>query len=439
MIATQETLTAKIDTHEIVTDAHAMIKSAFHGLAEGRASRQVVAAAIAAHTRTLAFPMAGDCYRGDMNDNIDKLVEARLEALRPVLSAQTRAGLATGLPQHAPPVSVSSDARTRANAARHVGFEHPLPISDLSTSTLKRLQRGGRRNLEGGLTVGNFTMFEDNATLEATIVLETLPPTMSESRGLDDLVGAEDTMSEGDAVVPQSATFVTESTLSKVLSKVASEIMKQQETCIRECLKPHSAWLIDLQNKLNELESTIVELRSNPSKPLVDHNPGTEPCNDKPKDRDIERQLSSPDLVDPAATVCKFYARGVCTRGASCRFAHISPQWSDEQPVVQQSPTREERQPDDSDDSFQDAMEQNEELALIGMSVRTLGLLNSPEYNDRFGVVLEFLPSSGRYRVQFDPETVRALKRANLQFPAICPQCEWEVTGSQCFNCGHGE
>jgi len=153
----------------------------------------------------------------------------------------------------------------------------------------------------------------------------------------------------------------------------------------------------------------------------------------------VRRQLSSPDLVDPAATVCKFYARGVCTRGASCRFAHISPQWSDEQPVVQQSPAREERQPDDSDDSFQDAMEQNEELALIGMTVRTLGLLNSPEYNDRFGVVLELLPSSGRYRVQFDPKTVRALKRANLQFPAICPQCEWEVTGSQCFNCGHGE
>merc|ERR1711920_1145085 len=120
----------------------------------------------------------------------------------------------------------------------------------------------------------------------------------------------------------------------------------------------------------------------------------------------------------------------------------ISPRWSDGQPVVPKSPATEERQPDDCGDSFQDAMEQNEtdppQSRLLGMTVRTFGL-TSAEFNDRLGRVQEYVQSSHRFRVQFDPQTTRAIRESNLQFPAHCPSCDWEVTSTQCFNCGFGE
>ena len=100
------------------------------------ASRQVVAAAVSALWRL------ENADTSEMDNQIDKLVGSRLDALRPVLAAQTLEGLTTGLPQHGPPDYVSTSLRLRANAARHVGFEGGRTLSEISNREIRALQRG---------------------------------------------------------------------------------------------------------------------------------------------------------------------------------------------------------------------------------------------------------------------------------------------------------
>jgi len=165
---------------------------------------------------------------------------------------------------------------------------------------------------------------------------------------------------------------------------------------------------------------------------------------------------------DRSSVPCRFFQSGACKKAERCRFSHAPVMWTETaacQPTSSQ-PLRINKVPSSVAEStpFQSPREEpgsfgepveppplspniddGSEDGLLGLTVRTLGLLNSPGFNDRFGTVLEFLSSSVRYRVQFDPKTIRALKRVNLQFPARCPRCDSEVTGSQCFSCGHGE
>jgi hypothetical protein len=120
-------------------DEDQFLIKALEAVAAAGASRQVVAATLAAVVR-LRRERLGD----KLPDEIEALVGSRLEALRPVLRAQTLAGLASGQPQHRPPEAVSPAVRLRANAARHLGFELGVPLCSLSDAELRRAQRGSR-------------------------------------------------------------------------------------------------------------------------------------------------------------------------------------------------------------------------------------------------------------------------------------------------------
>ena len=110
-------------------------------IASSSASRQVAAAMIAAAIRTLS-----DCTRPTtpsckVTKLVEELVEDRCTLLRPVLEAQTVAGLLSGLDQHSSRVLVSTQQHLAANFARHHGFNSCEPVSTLGSAKMKRLQR----------------------------------------------------------------------------------------------------------------------------------------------------------------------------------------------------------------------------------------------------------------------------------------------------------
>ena len=62
--------------------------------------------------------------------------------LRPVLQAQTEAGLDNGYSQHSGKGLVSKSDMLRANAAKHAAFHKEKPLSKLPDQELKKFQRG---------------------------------------------------------------------------------------------------------------------------------------------------------------------------------------------------------------------------------------------------------------------------------------------------------
>mmetsp|Transcript_30266 Transcript_30266/g.96730 ORF Transcript_30266/g.96730 Transcript_30266/m.96730 type:complete len:213 (+) Transcript_30266:46-684(+) len=75
-------------------------------------------------------------------DAIDELVDDRLEMIRPVLRAQTVSGLACGRSPHNGKTLVSDETNTRANVAKHAGFDKAELLSKKTVKDLKKLQRG---------------------------------------------------------------------------------------------------------------------------------------------------------------------------------------------------------------------------------------------------------------------------------------------------------
>jgi hypothetical protein len=134
-----ESVAGFVGQEGIELDEDKFLIKALEAVAAAGASRQVVAATLAAVVR-LRRERLGDRLPKD----VEALVGSRLEALRPVLRAQTVAGLVSGQPQHRPPEAVWPAMRLRANAARHLGFELSVPLSSLSDADLRRAQRNCR-------------------------------------------------------------------------------------------------------------------------------------------------------------------------------------------------------------------------------------------------------------------------------------------------------
>ncbi len=120
-------------------DEDQFLIKAVEAVASAGASRQVVAATLAAAVRLRREGRSG------RPPVVEELVASRIEALRPVLAAQTVAGLATDLPKHRPAAALAPAVRLRANAARHSAFELGAPLGALSDAELRRLQRGSGR------------------------------------------------------------------------------------------------------------------------------------------------------------------------------------------------------------------------------------------------------------------------------------------------------
>jgi len=75
-----------------------------------------------------------------------------------------------------------------------------------------------------------------------------------------------------------------------------------------------------------------------------------------------------------------------------------------------------------------------------GDTVLVHGLAKARHLNNLLGCVLGFDEHSGRFMIRFASEvTPSKIKPCNLMFPAVCPHCSSEVTGSRCFACPAGE
>ena len=67
------------------------------------------------------------------------------------------------------------------------------------------------------------------------------------------------------------------------------------------------------------------------------------------------------------------------------------------------------------------------------------GLSQAQQLNNTMGIVEGYDEVSERYMVRFAPKVTPSKIRArNLMFPAVCPYCSAEVTGSQCYACCRG-
>jgi hypothetical protein len=75
-----------------------------------------------------------------------------------------------------------------------------------------------------------------------------------------------------------------------------------------------------------------------------------------------------------------------------------------------------------------------------GDSVRIFGLTSSAglALNDKFGLV-GFDPCSGGYLVRFSAvDLPLRMKSCNVQLPAMCPRCGYQVTGGGLYAFGYG-
>ena len=103
-----------------------------------RLASSLLAAAVRAAT-------ASSTRTGSHDGLVDELVDDRLNLIRPVLHAQTLAGLETGENPHTAKGLVDDEKILRANSARHAGFNKDKLISKTTDKELKHLQRSGRQ------------------------------------------------------------------------------------------------------------------------------------------------------------------------------------------------------------------------------------------------------------------------------------------------------
>lgn len=127
-------------------DLEALVTAAVKGSLGG--SRQVVAAVASAVLRT-GCQLLRECdvesltSTDELASTIGNLVEDRLGCIRPVLRAQVKHGLETGVSRHSSKGLVSEEEQFMSNAARHLDFSSKEPLSLRPMKKLKKLQRGG--------------------------------------------------------------------------------------------------------------------------------------------------------------------------------------------------------------------------------------------------------------------------------------------------------
>jgi hypothetical protein len=92
---------------------------------------------------------------------------------------------------------------------------------------------------------------------------------------------------------------------------------------------------------------------------------------------------------------------------------------------------------DDDDDEVEAETDNN---FGVGDFVLVHGLLRAPHLNNLMGAIEGYDALADRFIVSFAPKvTPTKIKACNLMFPARCPYCTSEVTGSHCHACPSGE
>ena len=78
-------------------------------------------------------------------------------------------------------------------------------------------------------------------------------------------------------------------------------------------------------------------------------------------------------------------------------------------------------------------------LPMCGDTVLIQDLVKASQYNGKFGVMGGFDKPTGRCIIKLSPNIPPLkVKLCNISFPALCPECDAEVTSSGCFACGYG-
>lgn len=453
-----------------MVDLPAIVSAMFAGMSQAQCARHGLAAAASAVLRTCADIEANSSPQDDHQDE----KRARIAAIEPVVSEYVDAA-AEGRPPR-----VAGHTRLRRNVAEHnFGTCFSSVMDDIPA--MKRIQRGGVNKRfpppapDFVLEIAPFSASEirvsEDVDDDADTSLGSIAEKYVAKADIEEIAAmsaaCERRHAENEATMPgETASLFTnyvkmdqlETLLANSYSQFTQMMKESTESMIHNSVVPiivsHTAGSQkEMQAHATKFEASLAEVKRDHAVKTLAPLSLLETLRSRVES--LEKDLNGAHRpcreFAPSVIQCKFFTRGQCNKGAACQFSHQSPNWSEEDPRIE---GKEADEPSDSDDAFHDAGDQTDwpveppplspnivdggEDRILGMPVRTLGL-SSPEFNDRFGSVLEYLPSSGRYRVQLDPKTIRAFKRVNLQFPARCPRCESEVTGSQCFSCGCGE
>ena len=128
-----------------------MAKVLITAVVHAHGSRQVVAATAAAIMRTVTHPSLDTDHAGD---DVKRLVDKRLELIRPALVAQTQVGLQEGENIHSARGIIGTDEQQMANFAKHVAFNDEREIDAIPKAELKSLQRRGQASKQQRVRFG---------------------------------------------------------------------------------------------------------------------------------------------------------------------------------------------------------------------------------------------------------------------------------------------
>lgn len=140
------------------------------------------------------------------DDGVHDLVQDRLELLRPILTAQTEAGLATGVNCHKPRGLVADALALQGNFARHGGFHLQEPVSSLPLSMLRRLQRGSKCEHFDICCQGEGSGLEEPAEEPADVLMQEFEKNLGPGEAAKPVEVVKEAAQAGDAAKPGKAT-----------------------------------------------------------------------------------------------------------------------------------------------------------------------------------------------------------------------------------------
>ena len=399
-------------------------------IANSRASRQVVAATAAALWRLERDPPS--CAPCDT----DALVDDRLAALRPVIEAQTMAGLATGTPQHRPPASVPTTTRLRANAARHIGFELDCHLSDLSTQEIRAMQRGVGPKMRTipleCITLESAPARPTEHRFQPECHLEERPP-LAEKTKLD-----ESTL---DPPICLSSLLTFGKQLTKTVEEMCDSATRASLETTTEIVRINNEQTHSLFGKLltkyEHLKAGVDSLSA--LKSVVQSlEKRIEEAEAKSNSVDIVSMLNSavasPSVHAPASVgrlaACKFFQRGCCAKGSSCLYSHQLPEWSEKDPVADSISLniRPARKESILESFVRQSIEDGFPDAFVGKLVSITGLAAAHVLNGEIGKIISIHVDRGRCGVVLPSQCQKSIKFENLVFPARCHLCREEVS-----------